>query len=267
MDFGMPTLLETKNIDECALLCANLGLKFIELSMNLPEYQVNKLNVNRLSAIADKYGLYYTIHLEEKLSPCDFNERIAAAYTQTVLDVIELAKQLNVRILNMHLSEGVYFTLPNSRKFLYDEYYDIYVEKLLSFRESCEEKIGDKDIKICIENTVGYNRQPFLKKSLDILLESQTFALTFDIGHNACIGFSDEPIINDYLDKLMHMHVHDAKAAGNHLALGDGELDLINYIDMAIRNNCRMVIETKTVDALKQSVKWLKAKYAPLLQV
>ena len=36
MVFGMPTLIETNSLEECAALCKNLQLDFIELNMNLP---------------------------------------------------------------------------------------------------------------------------------------------------------------------------------------------------------------------------------------
>ena len=56
------------------------------------------------------------------------------------------------------------------------------------------------------------------------------------------------------------MHVHDATAAHNHLALGTGELDLPKYLALAAAHRCRAVLETKTVEALRQSVAWLKEK-------
>ena len=43
MDFGMPTLIENKNLEVNIALCKELGLQFIELNMNLPEYQIEKL--------------------------------------------------------------------------------------------------------------------------------------------------------------------------------------------------------------------------------
>ena len=39
MDFGMPTLIEIKSLEACAALCKELDLRFVELNMNLPEYQ------------------------------------------------------------------------------------------------------------------------------------------------------------------------------------------------------------------------------------
>ena len=63
MQFGMPTMIEAKSIESCAALCHELGLDFVELNMNLPEYQAERLDVERLGDIADKYGIYYTIHI------------------------------------------------------------------------------------------------------------------------------------------------------------------------------------------------------------
>ena len=249
---GMPTLLEIKSVEESAQLCAELGLQFVELNMNLPDYQVD-----RLAEIADNMGIYFTIHLDELFNPCDFNERVATAYTETILTTIDAAKKLGVPILNMHMPEGVYFTLPDQRVYLYDEYFDVFREKLTTFRNTCEAAIGSAPIKICVENTGGYDRAAFMRAGVDILLESPVFGLTFDIGHNASIGFTDEIFIQKYLDKLCHMHLHDAIGKSHHLALGDGTLDLHSYIDLARACDCGVVLETKTVEALRRSVRWL----------
>lgn len=57
---------------------------------------------------------------------------------------------------------------------------------------------------------------------------------------------------------LRHMHMHDAAGKKNHLALGTGELDLHHYLTLAQELQCRIILETKTIDGLKQSVSWLK---------
>lgn len=55
ISFGMPTLIETSTLEECAKLCAELGLDFIELNMNLPQYQIPKIDIAYFKSIADKY--------------------------------------------------------------------------------------------------------------------------------------------------------------------------------------------------------------------
>lgn len=256
LHYGMPTLIETRTLEECAKLCAELGLDFIELNMNLPQYQLDKIDLDYFKSIADKYGIYYTIHLDENLNVCDFNPYVAEAYTRTVSDTIELAKKLDIKVLNMHMTKGVYFTLPDRKVHLFSEYKEQHLKSIVKFRNFCATAIGDADIKICIENCDGY--EDFQKEAIELLLESNVFALTFDVGHNHGIGGTDEEFITKHKDRLSHIHLHDAEGRKNHLALGTGEMDIEKYLNLAKEQNCRVVLETKTIDGLKQSVEWLK---------
>lgn len=54
------------------------------------------------------------------------------------------------------------------------------------------------------------------------------------------------------------MHIHDAKGSSNHLALGDGEIDLKQRLGMAHDAGARVVLETKTIDALKKSIQYIE---------
>lgn len=257
-NYGMPTLIETNTLCECARLCAELGLDFIELNMNLPQYQLQKTDADNFKRMAAQYGIYYTIHLDENLNVCDFNPYVAEAYQKTVADTIEIAKQLDVQILNMHMAKGVYFTLPDKKVYLFSEYKEHYLESIAKFREMCENTVGENNIHICIENCDGF--EDFQKGAVELLLESKVFALTFDVGHNHGIGGTDEQFIMKHKNRLRHMHLHDASGKKNHLPLGTGEVDIVKYINLAKEQHCRVVLETKTIDGLKQSVAWLKGK-------
>ena len=131
-NYGMPTLIELSTIEESAKLCSELGLDFIELNMNMPQYQIDKIDVEHFRRIAEKHNIYYTIHLDENLNVSDFNPYVANAYTKTVIQTIEIAKQLGVGIMNMHLSKGVYFTMPNKKVFLFT-HSDNWFVSLISF--------------------------------------------------------------------------------------------------------------------------------------
>jgi len=169
---------------------------------------------------------------------------------------VELAKALGIPTLNMHLLRGIYVTLPHKRVFIHEENEGVYLEKLRSFRDMAEKAIGESGIKICIENTDGYDC-PFLVHGIDLLLESPVFGLTFDIGHDHAIKGIDKPVIMERGSRLHHMHMHDALGSNVHLALGDGELDLWDYLNIAQQHRCRVVLETKTVAALKTSSGWI----------
>lgn len=259
IDFGMPALIELPNLTECAKLCRDLGLRFIELNMNLPQFQCDKFDCEVFERVARDYGIYYTIHLDENLNPCDFNPLVADAYLKTVLEIVAFAKQLNIPILNMHLSRGVYFTFPDRKVYLYQKYMQQYLEKILLFRNVCDKAVGEFPIRICVENCEGYT--DFQINALDILLESPSFGLTFDIGHNLTAGGNDERVIKDREHKLEHFHFHDSKWQKNHLALGEGTMEISKYLLTAEKKHCRVVLETKTIESLKLSVNWLKRNY------
>lgn len=256
MDFGMPTLIEINTLEESAKLCNELGLQFIELNMNLPQFQGDVIDVDFFNGVAQTYGMYYTIHMDEQFDIASFNSRIAEVYIATIIDTISLAKKLRVPVINMHLASGVYFTVPNEKAYLYDRNRDRYLESVCKFREIVAECIDDYPLLICIENCSGY--KDFQLEAIDILLRDSKFALTFDICHDFCIDGRDKVEILARKNKLFHMHLHDATKYNNHLPLGDGEVDINKYIDIANEHNCRVVLETKTVNGLMKSVQWLR---------
>lgn len=157
MDFGMPTLIENKNLEETVSLCRELGLQFIELNMNFPMYQVPQLEeTGYLRELARQNNIYFTIHLDENLNVCDFNRLVADAYMETVERALKVAEEINAPLLNMHMNHGIYITLPDRKVRLFGEYQEEYMSSFRRFREMCERVVKDAGVKICIENTDGY---------------------------------------------------------------------------------------------------------------
>ena len=256
LKFGMPTLIELPCLEDCAAKCRELGLDFVELNMNLPQYQPGEIDPARCREIAEKYGIFYTIHLDENLNVSDFNPYIAQGYRRTAAEAIELAKGLGVPVLNMHLAKGVYFTLPERKVYLFDQYRERYLASVAAFRTMCQEEIGGAGITVCVENCDGYT--DFQKEALELLLGSPVFGLTFDVGHDHGCGGLDEGFIEAHFSRLVHMHLHDALRKKNHLALGAGEIDLAKYLAMAEKRGLRVVLETKTVAGLTRSAEWVR---------
>ena len=270
LEFGMPTLIENRTLEDNINLCKELGLSFLELNMNFPEYQIDKIEyVDWFYKKADDAGIYYTIHLDENLNVADFNPLVRDAYLETVRRTIEVAKHFvdlknkygkngQPLTINMHMHHGIYITLPEKKVQIYERNFDVYMEYILNFIKACEDWIGHADIQIAIENTNGFRE--YEKKAIEKMLESDCFVLTWDIGHSKATGEVDVPFILSHKNKISHFHIHDGSEnpQRNHLALGDGEIDLIERLDMAKACNGRCVLETKTIDALKKSVAWLK---------
>lgn len=270
IQFGMPTLIENRTLEDNIALCARLGLRFIELNMNFPEYQTDRLEeTDCLIQCAEKGGLYYTIHLDENLNIADFNSLVSDAYLETVRRTIDAAKKLvclrdrygepgQPVTVNMHMNHGIFITLPDRKVQMYERDFETYMKSYESFRQKCEEWIGNADLRIVVENTDGF--RDYEKKAIDCLLESPVFGLTWDIGHSKAVGETDVPFILNHKEKLSHFHIHDGteKPPRNHLALGDGEIDLASRLHLAEERHARCVLETKTVAALEKSVAYVK---------
>lgn len=255
--FGMPHLLEIESLEDTAKLCRELGLSFIELNMNLPACQPDTLDVERLRRIAGEYGISYTLHLDENLNVHEFNPRLARAWRETMLDTIALAKALDIPVLNMHLNRGVHFTLPEKKVYLVERYWPVFRDGAAAFRDACGEAVGDSGVRICVENLTGY--LPWQVTLLDTLLESPAFGLTLDVGHDYCTGGGDLAVITARRERLRHMHLHDAQLPGrDHLALGTGQIDLAARLALAAECDCSVVVETKTEESLRRSVRWLR---------
>ena len=271
IQFGMPTLIENRTLQENVDLCSGLGLRFIELNMNFPEYQIDELEqTGRFLTAAEGAGLYYTIHLDENLNIADFNPLVKDAYLETVRRTVAVAKELlplrdrygdpsQPLTINMHLHHGIFITLPDRKVQMYERDRDRYLAACRRFRDLCGEWIGNAPLMIAVENTDGF--RSYEQEAVELYLESPHFGLTWDIGHSKAAGEKDVPFLLSHTDRLAHFHIHDGteQPPRNHLALGDGEIALADRLRLAEERGCRCVLETKTIEALTRSVGWLKA--------
>ena len=258
MKFGMPTLVECKDIKECCEVAHECGLDFVEINMSFPQYQPENMDIDMLRRLKAEYGIFYTIHADEQMNPFDFNKRVSECYFEVMRETIRTAKALDIPVINLHLMKGVYVTLPGQVILLTDVYFEEYVTRVTKFIEMCEEEIGDSGVLIAIENV---DTNPFTDsqiKALDLFMKSPVFALTLDTGHEDCLGYKDTHVFEKYPEKLVHMHLHDSDGKKPHLALGSGKLDINSKINSFRGNTC--LVEVKTIEGLRESVKFLKNK-------
>lgn len=257
MSLGMPTLVELNTIEENVKLCTELGLDFIEINMNLPQYQTQKLNIDELLTLQRRSNIFFTFHLPEDLCIAHFNDKIREAHWETVIETLDVMKEIRSPIINMHIYEGIHFKLPDRKIYLYDKYYEEYNTMIVKFRDAIDDYIKDSSIKIAIENIGIYDKE-FTQKAVSRLLESDNFVLTWDIGHDYTSGNKDKDFISSNLDKLGHMHIHDAVGERCHLVLYDGEMNIDEKLNLARSKRLTSVIETKTIKGLKKSALELK---------
>lgn len=145
---------------------------------------------------------------------------------------------------------------PGRKEYLFKRYEEEYREHIAEFGEMCRDAVGDAAIHIAVENTEGFMEHE--KQALELLLQQPCFGLTLDIGHSHAAGNVDIPFYQAHEDRLIHMHGHDARGKNCHLAFGDGEIDLAERLSMAEKAGARVVLETKTIEALTKTVAWIR---------
>ena len=255
----MPNLVECKDIYECIETATLYGLDFIEINMSFPNYKTDALDINKLIELKKERNLFFTIHADEQLNPFDFDPKVSSCYLEVMRETIELAKALDIKVINMHLQKGVYVTLPEKVILLTDVYRDEYMAKVRSFIEICERAIGDSGIKIAIENV---DTNVFTKSQIEafeLFFNSPVFGLTLDVGHDDCMSGKDRHIFEKYPERLIHMHLHDSDGKHAHLPLGEGRVNIEEKISM-LPPESTCLVEVKTLRGLKTSVDYLAAR-------
>ena len=248
----MPTLIELETPEANIEFCRELGLGLLEINMNLPYFQLEGLRNLRV-----ENDIRYSLHLPEELNVWDFNDRIGGAYLDTVCETIEIAKEKGIKILNMHMNPGVYFTLPESRVFLFEQNFQHYISKTEAFAREMASLLKNTGIRIFIENT-GINDLAFITAAVESLLMYDCFALTWDVGHDYSSGNKDLGFLKENKDRICHLHLHDAIGERNHLSLGEGDINIEEIFSLA--SGCESIIlETKTAEALKISVDYFRS--------
>ncbi|MCL4369029.1 MAG: sugar phosphate isomerase/epimerase [Actinobacteria bacterium] len=257
--YGMPTLIELPSFLHHVRECRRLELAFIELNMNLPYCCPESLLASEVARIGRQEGLTFTLHLPEELDLASFHPSVRQAASSRVQEALVWAAAAEIEVATLHLPSGVHFTLPDRRVWVYEEYQDLFLSCLAeSFEELyvCARACG---VQLCVENLGDFDR-PFIQAALLHLSEFPGFALTWDVGHNAACGFRDQRMLEEFNDRIAHIHLHDFDGARDHLPLWSGNADMVDALQFAQERELRVVIETKTLEAIEASLEALAAR-------
>ena len=256
---GMQMLVEAGSIAQNAEWCRDLGLDFVELHMSLPACQPETLDTGELRELMDRHGVFFTLHLPEDMDPAHVSAVVRDAWLALASWAVKTARSTDIPVLNMHMQPGIYFTLPDRKVRVYERDEDIYLAHIDDFGRRMQAEIGTDGPLICLENTGIYDL-PFVTRAAEVLLAYPCFGLTWDVGHDRGSGWKDKSFIDRHDGSIRHMHLHDGDDEENHRPLGEGDIDWKSALCLARRNNCRVVLEVKTLAGLRQSLEKLRGK-------
>lgn len=248
MLLGMPQLYEFDTIEENLILCKELGLDFVELNLNFG-YCRAEMEAKTVCDLLKKYNLQATLHFYDEADFGSYDE-VVEAYLILLDRYASLGKGY-IKQINVHNIPGPVVTISGAKNYIYEKEYDVYIKRLINNFKRAEEICKRNDINMVIENTD--NIPSYMKRTYKDLYDNG-FRFCYDIGHD---GLSYDIIyeINKELNlPFDEFHIHDGTRKKCHLALGDGEIDIKKFKDLAIKNNAFVVLEVKQKSDLLVSV-------------
>ena len=247
---GMPILYEFDSLEENFKLANKLGLDFVELNLNFG-YCRKEMEEGNVKKLLDKYNLKATLHFYDEADFGSYDE-VVAAYILLCKKYTELGKDY-ISIMNFHNVPGPVVTIGGVKNYIYAKEYDTYIKKLINNFKLINDYLAQFDIKMVIENVDGAENADFLFKNY-IEFKKEGFRFNYDIGHDNRSGSELYNFIQKHELKFDEFHFHDANKKGCHIALGDGDIDLKYFKDLAIKSNAWVLLEVKSSEDLIKSV-------------
>lgn len=255
---GMPALIEIPGLNDLVDLCQELELSFIELNMNLPENSPEELDPLEVRDASKRYGIEFTLHSPDELDLGSLHPTVREGHLDAMREALGWSAQAGIRVLNMHIGTGIYFTLPDRRVWIYERYEDRFITNLWAAYRDLLPLARASGVDVCTENVNNFDI-PFVSRAIDELCCLNGFNLTWDVGHDARSGFRERETLLRHEARIRHMHLHDYNGKSDHQVPGTGMVDIPNLLDFARRKDIRVLVETKTPEALRESVKAVRS--------
>ena len=219
----------------------------------------------KMKRLAKEYNLPLQVHAPYvNVRLADLNPRIREASIQSIKDGIDLARQLDARIVTINLGNTTKRRLKQVHK-------DVR-KGLLDSISTLSDYAEQHDVTIGIENvptdtsawTEALGKRT--EEIIEILKEthSKNIGVTFDVGHANTI---DDPA--NFAVKLapymVNVHVHDNDGSNDqHLVIGQGNIDFLKILNILKQNGYAgsLVLEyfdpSSLVEAKAELLKLLK---------
>jgi sugar phosphate isomerase/epimerase len=251
---GMPALIEMPDLKGLVDLCQELELSFIELNMNMPDNCPEALDPLEVRDVTRSTGIEFSLHSPDELDLGSLHPTIREGHLDRIREALGWCAQAGIKVLNMHLSPGIYFTLPDRRVWIYGQYEDTFTSNLWTAYEEMIPLARASGVDICTENVNNFDL-PFVAQAIDELCFLDSFYLTWDVGHDARSGFKEREVLMRHEDRIRHMHLHDYNGRSDHQVPGTGMIDIPAMLDFARRKDIRTLVEVKNAASLRESVK------------
>ncbi len=250
MKVGMPILFEYNSLIENADFAKQLGFDFIELNLNFDYCRENLLNKEVIKYLKMS-NLTFTMHFFDEFDAASYDE-VVDAYIVILEKYLELSKELNIKLVNIHLNEGPIVTISGVKNYLYEKEYASYINRLITNLNKIKTLLNKYNTKLVLENVTI----PKFISDTYIELSKHDFYFNYDIGHDYTDNNKLKELFELFNLTFKEFHFHDSSNNKCHLSLGEGDMDLGYY--KSLISDQYVVLEVKSSEDLIKSIKKFK---------
>lgn len=252
MKIGMPLLYEYDSLEANFILAKKLGLDFVELNLNF-SYCREEMEKGNVEELLKKYNLEATLHFYDEGDLASYDE-VVDAYLMLLEKYAKLGQNY-VKNVNIHNCEGPVVTIAGVKNYIYYKDYDLYQTRLKNNLRKAYNILSKYGIKMTLENV---DRFPSFMEKAYLFEKEEGYNFCYDIGHDNL-----QKRLFALKDKIefpfKEFHIHDGNDKTCHLALGEGNIDIKYFKDLAQKNDAYVVIEVKQKKDLEISIPLFKA--------
>jgi sugar phosphate isomerase/epimerase len=236
------------------------GFDFLELSLEGPKTTLEQLapRAAELNRLRDELGVFYTCHTPWGWNVGNPYKTIRDATVRQVADVIDFAEQIEARLVTVHM---------HTRFGLFEK-----KELIRSMAEGMSalcDRAEKSGMAVCVENV---DQSPDDMRRFFELEPRAKFHL--DVGHAnlLCAGGANiYHFIQDFSDRLHHVHVHDNRGGYDqhgdlHLGLGMGNIDWPRVVKTLKTTGYNKTVTFEVFGKNRQYLEYSKDLFKDLLE-
>lgn len=245
MKIGFSSLaMHYDNMENILDFAVDNEFKYLEIIFDFPR------NENDFE-ILNSYDLNYSIHSPmADMNIASLNKNIRNASLDEIKKSIDFANSIDAETLVLH---------PGHMAFLNKDHKELGIENSHNSIVECRDYAEGSGLEICVENMPkipGFLYNDIYK--LESKLKELNLPMTMDIGHAHTNGFKANEMS---LDCVKHIHLSDNNGRfDEHLALGDGTIDLKTVFDSFKKKNFNgtYLIEVNEKEDILKSLDYIK---------
>ncbi len=200
---------------------AQMGLGFIDLTLEPPAATVQKINPKEIRTVLEDYGMQVVGHTAYYLPLSSPFESIRRAAVEELKRCLEAFGKIGAKWMNLH---------PGRKPPLHD--WRFTVQQNLQSLHDLAAAAKEWEVGLMVENIPGeFNCAAEIAELLDPIPE---LGLHLDLGHSNLMVVQNtaDGILTKFGHRLRHVHLHDNKGgtADLHLPLGTGTINIPHYV-------------------------------------